>query len=60
MHPMQIAIIVSAYIGTAAILGIIGRRRTMGGWGYFFGSLVLTPVIGLLLLLASGRRATDS
>lgn len=43
-----------AYVGSAAIIAVLGRRRSMGAWGFFFGSLVLTPVIGLLLLLVSG------
>lgn len=56
MSPSIIAIVVVTYVGAAAIVGLLGRQRTMGGWGYFFGSIVLTPVIGLLLLLSSGRR----
>ncbi len=42
-----------AYIGACMLLGLLGRHRKLGSWGYFFGSIVLTPVIGLLLLLAS-------
>ena len=45
-----------AYIGLCMLLGLLGRHRKLGSWGYFFGSLVLTPVIGLLLLLASDSR----
>lgn len=56
MSPTIIAIAGVTYVGAAAIVGLLGRRRTMGGWGYFFGSIVLTPVIGLLLLLSSGPR----
>lgn len=51
------AIAIIAYVGAALVLGIMGRRRKLGGWGYFFASLMLTPVIGLLLVLASDRRA---
>ncbi len=56
MSPLFIALAVIAYVGCAAVIGLIGRKRTMGGWGYFFGSIVLTPVIGLILLFASGPR----
>ncbi len=49
-------VLVIAYVGVAVILGVIGRNRKLGGWGYFFGSILLTPVIGLLLLLASDPR----
>jgi len=44
------------YIGAALLIGLLGINRTMGFWGYFFGSLVLTPVVGVLLLLVSGSR----
>lgn len=37
-------------------IGVMGRNRKMGFWGYFFGSLLLTPVIGLLLVLASDDK----
>ncbi|MBK5969264.1 MULTISPECIES: hypothetical protein [Thiorhodovibrio] len=56
MHPFMIPMAVVAYTGLAIIIGLFGRNRTMGGWGYFFGSIVLTPIIGLLLLLASAPR----
>lgn len=37
----------------SALVGVVGRKRTMGFWGYFFASIVLTPVIGILLVLVS-------
>jgi hypothetical protein len=37
-------------------LGYLGRHRKMGFWGYFFGSLLLTPIIGVLLLAASDPK----
>jgi hypothetical protein len=46
-------IIAIGYFVSALLLGVIGRRRKLGGWGYFFASLLLTPVIGLLLVMAS-------
>ncbi|MDP6681455.1 MAG: hypothetical protein QF876_00430 [Desulfobacterales bacterium] len=44
------------YIGLSLSIGILGIHRKFGFWGYFFASLVLTPIIGLILLLASGKR----
>ena len=44
-----------AYFMAAVLLGLIGRRRKLGAWGYFFASLLLTPVLGLLLVMASNR-----
>jgi uncharacterized membrane protein len=36
------------------IIGYLGRHRKLGFWGLFFGSMFLTPLIGLVILLASG------
>lgn len=47
------------YFAACVVIALLGRGRSMGPWGYFFGSIVLTPVIGLLLLLASGPRRTQ-
>ena len=41
------------YLGTSLLIAFLGTRRKFGFWGYFFGSLLLTPCIGVLLLLAS-------
>lgn len=41
------------YIFVAAFVGFIGRGRKFGAWGYFFASILLTPILGLLLVLAS-------
>jgi hypothetical protein len=35
------------------IIGYLGRKRRMGFWGLTFGSLLLTPIIGLILLLVT-------
>jgi len=38
------------------IVGLLGKNRKFGFWGYFFASLLLTPVIGLILVLASDKN----
>jgi hypothetical protein len=38
------------------IVGLIGRNRKFGFWGYFFASLLLSPIIGLLLVVASAPK----
>ncbi|MBF0389044.1 MAG: hypothetical protein HQK71_02960 [Desulfamplus sp.] len=38
------------------IIGKIGKNRKFGFWGYFFCSILLTPLVGLLLVLASDPR----
>lgn len=39
------------------IIGLLGKNRKFGFWGYFFCSLLATPLIGLLLVFASDSRA---
>ena len=51
---MVLAII---YVLLASFVAFLGRRRKFGFWGYFFGSLLLTPIIGLLLVLAADSPA---
>ena len=53
MSQLQIA---ALYLLACLLLGIIGRKRKLGGWGYFFGSIVLTPLIGLILVMASDPK----
>jgi len=43
-------------IGLCFLIALAGRNRPLGFWGYFFGSLLLTPPIGILLLLAAGHN----
>lgn len=38
------------------VVGLIGKNRKFGFWGYFFASLLVTPIIGILLVLASDPR----
>jgi hypothetical protein len=45
------------YIGLCSLVGYLGRDRKFGFWGYLLASLLLDPIIGFLLVLASDRRA---
>ncbi len=38
------------------VIGFVGRNGKFGFWGYFFASLLLTPFVGLLLVLASDLK----
>ena len=38
------------------IVGLLGKNRKFGFWGYFFASLLLTPILGLILVLASDKK----
>lgn len=46
------------YVALCCLVAYLGRERKFGFWGYLAASLILDPVIGLLLVLASDRRAT--
>jgi hypothetical protein len=37
-------------------VGLLGMKRKLGFWGYFFSSCLLTPVVGLLLVMVSDRK----
>lgn len=41
-------------------IGYFGRNRKMGFWGYLFASILLTPVIGLLLVIVSDKKKETS
>jgi len=49
-------LIIVALILISAIIGYSGRHRKMGFWGYFFASIMLTPLIGLLLVMVSDSK----
>lgn len=44
------------YIGLSILIGFIGRNRKFGFWGFFFSSLLLTPIAGFLAYLASCEK----
>lgn len=46
-----------ANIVLSLVVGILGRNRKLGFWGYFFASLLLTPFVGFLFVLVSDPRA---
>jgi hypothetical protein len=48
------------YLGLCALVGWCGSNRRMGFWGYFFFSLIFTPLLGLLFVIASDRPVPSS
>ena len=48
--------LVAIYLAACLLIGLIGRHRKLGFWGYFFGSVLLSPVMGVLLVAVSGPR----
>lgn len=44
------------YFLISLAIAIVGINRKFGFWGYLFGSLLLSPVIGFLLVVSSDTR----
>jgi uncharacterized membrane protein len=44
------------YLLVSLFIGLLGIHKKMGFWGYFFGSLLFTPLIGAILLCASDNK----
>jgi uncharacterized membrane protein YiaA len=44
------------YILICFFIGLLGANRKFGFWGYFFGSIVLSPLVGIILIFASDKR----
>ena len=40
----------------AVVIGFFGRHFRFGFWGYFFATVLFTPVIGGLMLIAAMPR----
>lgn len=44
------------YAALCALVGYLGRNRSVGFAGYFVLSLLLTPLVMALVLLVGGQR----
>lgn len=48
-------LVVIIYLLLCLLVGVLGReRRSMGVWGWFFFSVLLTPLVGAFALLILG------
>jgi hypothetical protein len=47
------AALILAWLLSAILIGFFGRHRRFGFWGYFFSSILFTPIVGVLLLIAA-------
>ena len=52
-------IIIPAWLLGAILVAFFGRNRRFGFWGYFFASILLTPIVGLLMLFAAIPTKAD-
>lgn len=51
-------LIILGYLILCTIVAILGRNKTIGFWGFFFFSAILTPIIGIaILIIAKDRNA---
>jgi len=48
--------IVFAYLAMCLLAGIAGRHRRIGFWGFFFCSILFTPIVSLLFLYFAAPR----
>ncbi len=46
----------AAYFASSLVIGVAGTNKKMGFWGYLFSSILLSPIIGLMLLLVSDKK----
>jgi hypothetical protein len=44
------------WILLSIIIALLGSNKKMGFWGILFCSLLLSPVVGLIVLLTSARK----
>jgi ABC-type spermidine/putrescine transport system permease subunit I len=54
MLPYSIVCLILSFV-----VAYFGRNRSMTFWGYFFASLVLTPLVGALLVIVSKQREKE-
>jgi hypothetical protein len=46
-----------AFIVGSLIVAFLGRNQKFGFWGNFFASMLLSPLIGLLLVISGSPKA---
>ncbi len=46
-------------IGLSLVIALLGKNRKLGFWGYLFFSLLFTPILGFIVLLASDKKRDD-
>ncbi|WP_171044344.1 MULTISPECIES: hypothetical protein [Pseudoalteromonas] len=44
------------YLLLCLFIALIGSNKKLGFWGYFFSSILLTPLVGLLLVVVSEKK----
>lgn len=44
------------FFSLSVLVGLLGLKTRFGFWGNFFASMLMTPLIGLLFVIAAGGR----
>jgi hypothetical protein len=52
--PVQIG-----YFVLCLFIALAGYNRKMGFWGYLFSSILFSPLVGVLMLIVSGKKRHD-
>jgi len=53
--------VIAAYVILALIVGIVGRNKQIGFWGFFLLSMVATPVLtGFFMIVCRPRRTKSA
>lgn len=61
MHFLLTPIGALVYLALALVAAAMGRDRRMGFWGFFWASILLTPLLtGFFLLMAHPKRRLPS
>lgn len=53
MHQIVLIIV---YVFISYLVGLLGKNRKFGFYGYFFLSIFISPLLGVLFVLASDSR----
>lgn len=49
-------VVIFFYFLACFFIALFGINKKFGFWGYFFGSILLTPFVGIILLFASDDK----
>ncbi|MCH5144541.1 hypothetical protein [Desulfovibrio sp. UIB00] len=49
-------LLLALILGMSLLVGLLGINSRLGFWGNFFASVLLTPLVGLLLVIASSPK----
>ena len=52
--------LVTLYLALCLVAGVLGRSRRIGFWGFFFASIIFTPIVSLLFMYFSMPRRSDA